>query len=299
MEKVIILMGATGVGKSETSIKLAKKFDMEIISADSVQIYKEFDIGSAKLKQEEMSNVKHYGIDLIEADKEFTVSDFVEFTKTKIDEISQKNKLPMIVGGTGLYAKSLVEGYNFGGTAKQTELRQELEAYYDNFGLEKLFERLQKLSPELAKKVDCKNKARVIRAIEIATYGGEKLSQKNDKYDFKIIALNMPRELLYERINKRCEKMLQQGLIEEVRKLYEKYGECQPMRAIGYKEVLPYLKGEITEEQMKELISQHTRNYAKRQLTFMRGMENIEYFDVTESGYYERIEESIKQWLIQ
>jgi len=139
----------------------------------------------------------------------------------------------------------------------------------------------------------------VIRAIEIATYGGEKLSQKNDEYDFKIIALNMPRELLYERINKRCEKMLQQGLIEEVRKLYEKYGECQPMRAIGYKEVLPYLKGEITEEQMKELISQHTRNYAKRQLTFMRGMENIEYFDVTESGYNERIEESIKQWLIQ
>ena len=180
-------MGATGVGKSETSIKLAKKFDMEIISADSVQIYKEFDIGSAKLKQEEMSNVKHYGIELIEADKEFTVSDFVEFTKTKIDEISQKNKLPMIVGGTGLYVKSLVEGYNFGGTAKQTELRQELEAYYDNFGLEKLVERLQKLSPELAKKVDCKNKARVIRAIEIATYGGEKLSQKNDKYDFKII----------------------------------------------------------------------------------------------------------------
>ena len=109
----------------------------------------------------------------------------------------------------------------------------------------------------------------------------------------------MPRELLYERINKRCEKMLQEGLIEEVRDLYEKYGECQPMRAIGYKEVLPYLKGEITKEQMKELISQHTRNYAKRQLTFMRGMENIEYFDVTESGYYEKIEESIKQWLIQ
>ncbi len=295
--KVLILIGPTGVGKTETSIKLAKKFNMEIISADSVQVFKEFDIGSAKITQNQMQDIVHYGIDILSPNEEFSVSDFVEYTKDKISEIISKGKVPFIVGGTGLYIKSLVEGYNLGGTSRQSEFRKELELIADSEGLETLFQKLVDLSPELASSIDKNNKVRVIRAIEIATFGGEKLKVKDDNFEYKVLALTRPREELYQSINARCEKMIENGLVEEVKNLYDKYGECQPMRAIGYKEVIPFIKGEISKQEMISLISQHTRNYAKRQLTFIRGLEDVTYFDINEKTFFDKMEEEIRAWL--
>lgn len=297
-KKVLFILGPTGVGKSSLAVQIAKKFDMEIISADSVQVYKEFDIGSAKITKEDMQGVKHYGIDIISADHVFSASEFVDWTKEKIEEISAKNKIPLIVGGTGLYVKSLVEGYNFGGTERHESFRQEMEAIAEKEGLLSLFHMLEKIAPEMAENIDKNNKIRLIRALEIATFGSEK--KKNEaQYDFLCLALTMPRELLYDNINKRAEIMLKEGLVEEVQALYNKYGQCQPMNAIGYKETLAYLKNEITQEQMLQLISQHTRNYAKRQMTFLRGLDYVKYFDKTQVDYQENLEKEIKDWILK
>lgn len=296
--KVVFILGPTGVGKTALSVKLAKEFNGEIISADSVQIFKGFDIGSAKVTTQEMDGVIHYGIDVVSPNQEFSASDFVEFTKEKIAEISSRGKLPIIVGGTALYVKSLVEGYNFGGTEKHQEYRDELEKYIFENGLESLYQRLIKEAPEIAKSIDGKNKVRVIRAFEILKYGkGKEKHSTSVDYDYKIFALTMQREKLYERINKRAGIMIENGLVEEVKHLYAEFGECQPMRAIGYKEVVPYLNGEISLKQMEELISQHTRNYAKRQLTFLRGMDNVIFVDVQSQEEIDRMKGDLNSWL--
>ena len=269
---------------------------MEIISADSVQVFKGFDIGSAKIKKEEMQGVKHHGIDIISPNEMSSVADFVQYTKNKIKEIKSKGKIPVIVGGTGLYVKSLIEGYTFGGTERHDDFRQEMENIAEKDGLSALFRILEEKNPHEAKKIDKHNKVRIIRALEIATFGNEK-STTSVEYDFLTIALTMPREKLYENINNRSKIMLEAGLIEETKKLYEKYGDCQPMGAIGYKETLSYLKGEISKSELLEKISQHTRNYAKRQLTFMRGLSYIKYFDKTDENSLEKIYSEIDKWI--
>jgi len=295
-KKVLFLLGPTGVGKSSLAIQLAIKYDMEIISADSVQVYKDFNIGSAKIKLSEMNGVNHYGIDIISPNEQFSASEFVEYTKNKIEEIITRGKTPLIVGGTNLYVKSLVEGYNFGGTQKHEEFRKEMELLAEKEGFEPLYQILINLSPEMAENIDKKNKVRLIRALEIAKFGSEKTSSPVD-YDFLCLALVMPREQIYENINKRAKKMVEDGLIDEVKNLYEKYGECQPMGAIGYKETLSFLKGEISKENLLAIISQHTRNYAKRQLTFLRGLNYVKYFDKTEENYQKEIEKEIERWI--
>ena len=299
LKKVLILTGCTGIGKTALSIGIAKLFDMEIISADPVQVFKEFNIGSAKISKEEMENIPHYGIDILTADKEFTVSDFVAFAKEKIEEIYKNGKIPLIVGGTGLYIKALTEGYNFGDTNKNVKFRQEMEELYNSKGIDYLYSKLKDMSPELAEKTESKNKNRIIRALEIATFGNAKMRNLNQEYDFKIISLQMDRQNLYERINHRCSIMIEKGLLNEVKDLYAKYGNCQPMRAIGYKEVVSYILGEISLEQMINLVSQHTRNYAKRQITFMKTIENVTYFDAEDQNCIKLIEENIKKWLNQ
>ena len=283
MKKVLFILGTTCSGKSDFAVKLAKMYNGEIISADSVQVYKNFDIGSAKIIQQEMDGIVHYGIDIKEPNEEFTVYNFVEYTKEKIDEILSKNKLPIIVGGTGLYAKALIEGYNFGDTDKHSEFRKEIEKEIEEKGIDEVYSRLKDLSPKLAKDIDKKNPVRVTRAFEIAKFGGEKQSKIQSQYHFLVFALTMDRQLLYTKINKRVDSMLNNGLIDEVKRLYQKYGQdIQPMRAIGYKEVVSFLKGEISEHEMTELIKRHTRNYAKRQLTFLKGMKNVIYLDSNE-----------------
>ncbi len=297
-KKVIFILGPTGVGKTALSVALAKQFNGEVISADSVQVFKGFDIGSAKVTLKEMGGVVHHGIDIVSPKDEFSASEFVKFTKEKIEEITSRGKLPIIAGGTALYVKSLVEGYNFGGTEKHDDFRALLEKEIEENGIEFVYEKFKNEAPEIAAKIDEKNKVRLIRAYEIFKFGtGKEKDEGKVEYDFKIFALTMPREKLYEGINMRAKIMIENGLVEEVRQLYSKYGNCQPMCAIGYKEVLPYLKGEITLDEMDTLISQHTRNYAKRQLTFLRSMKDISFVDVSNIEEKEKMKEEIKSWL--
>lgn len=297
--KVVFILGPTGVGKTSFSIQLAKAFDGEIISADSVQIFKEFDIGSAKITKDEMEGVVHYGIDIVSPEEEFSVYDYVKFTKRKIKEIQSKGKLPIIVGGTGLYVKSLIENYNFGGTDKRPDFRESLEKEIEEKGLEFVFNRLEQLNPVLAEKIDKKNKVRVIRAFEIALFGSEKTKQEESEYDFKIFALNLERQKLYDRINMRVDLMLKNGLIKEVEKLYCKYGYCQPMRAIGYKEVVDFINAKCSESEMVEKIKQHSRNYAKRQLTFLKGIDKVQFIDVEDKQKaLDLMIKEITKWLV-
>ena len=300
MKKVLIILGPTGIGKSEVGIYLAKKFNGEIISADSVQVYKYFDIGSAKITQEQMQGIKHYGIDILQPNGEFNAHQFIQYTKDKINEISERNHLPIIVGGTALYIRALVENYNLGGTQKHEEFREKLENEIEKDGLETVYNKLVQLDEDLAKKTDKHNKVRVIRAMEIATFGGEKsFSQNDEQYEYKIFALCMDRQSLYERINLRADKMLDEGIITETQNIIANYGyDLSPLKAIGYKEVVSYLKNEIDKDTMLSLIKQHSRNYAKRQMTFLRSMKNVTYIDVQnrESGV-KSLEKEARKWL--
>ena len=299
MTKVVFILGPTGVGKTKMSISLAKKFDGEIISADSVQVFKGLNIGSAKITKNEMQGVKHYAIDILEPDEEFSVFDFVQYTKQKIEEISARGKLPIIVGGTGLYVKALTQGYDFGGTNPDKNLREKLEKIAQEKGNDYLFELLKEKNPAMAEKTDSHNTVRLIRALEIALGGGEK--SKNDvNFEFFLVALTRNREKLYEIINDRVDKMLEDGLIEEVEQL-KKRGlseKNQSMRAIGYKEVLAFLNGEYDRERMVELLKQHSRNFAKRQMTFLRGMNDVHYVDVENFEEAEKkLTKQIGDWL--
>lgn len=296
-QKVIFLLGPTAIGKTKASVSLAKKFNGEIISSDSVQIYKEFDIGSAKVTKDEMQGIKHYGIDIIEPTEEFSVFDYVQYTKNAIKEIAQKGKLPIVVGGTGLYVRALTEGYNFGGANKNKDFREKIEKRIEDEGLESVYQILLEKNKDLALKTDRYNKVRVIRALEIAMFGSEK-EKSESEFEFKIFALSLDREKLYQRINKRVDIMFDEGVQKEVENLYKAYGEVQPMRAIGYKELIPYLKGEKTLSECKDLIKQHTRNYAKRQQTFLRGMENINFIDVEDfENALTNMEKQIKDFI--
>ncbi len=296
MKKVVFILGPTAVGKSYFGILLAKKFNGEIISADSVQVYKGLDIGSAK--QLDTHGVTHHCIDILSPFDEFSAYDFVELTKKKIDEISNRGHLPIVVGGTGLYIKALTLGYNFGGVEKDENLRKSLEEILNKDGLEKLVEMLEKTDKSVLEKIDTKNPVRVLRALEIALSNGEKAQSKNDIQPL-VIALFKDREKLYADINRRVDEMICDGLFEEVENL-KKMGltkENQSMHAIGYKETLDYLDGLISKERCVELIKQHTRNYAKRQMTFLKGME-CEFVDAeNRETAFNKIENMVGEFL--
>lgn len=281
--KVIFILGPTAVGKTYMGVNLALKLNGEIISADSVQVFKGLDVGSAKVTKEEMQGIVHHAIDILQPNEEFSVFDYVEYTKKKIKEIISRGKQPIIVGGTGLYVKALTQGYNFGETDKDENLRKKLQKLAEEKGNDCLYEFLKEKDEELALKTDRHNTVRLIRALEIAENEGIK-KQSEVEFDFLIIALNKDREKLYNDINKRVDIMLEQGLIEEVKTLLDKgiTAENQCMRAIGYKEVLSYLNGQCNFEEMVQILKQHSRNFAKRQLTFLRGMENVNYINVSD-----------------
>lgn len=296
--KALFILGPTAVGKTAISVKLAKLFNGEIISCDSVQVYKGMDIGSAKINKEETEGVVHHLIDIVSPKEDFTAFQFVSLMKEKIKEISERNKLPIVVGGTSLYVKSLILNYNFGGAGKDENLRKKLEEILKNEGVEKLYSYLKTLNLDLATKTEKDNPVRVIRAIEIALGSGEKTSSKSE-IDSLIFAITMDRKKLYERINLRVDMMLNEGLVDEVKRLKSEglTLENSSMKAIGYKEVLSFLDGEISYECMVELIKQHSRNYAKRQLTFLRGMENINYIDAEDENAFQNMCEKVKEWL--
>ena len=288
MQKVVVICGPTASGKTALSIELAKRINGEIVSADSMQIYDEMNIGTAKPDQEEMQGIKHYLIGNIKPTKRYSVSEFKKDAISAIKEIISKGKMPIVVGGTGLYVNSLVYGIDYPEIQTNLEYRKELEKIVEEKGLQYLFEKAVEIDKEAMKNISPNDKKRILRVLEIYKETGktktelERESRKNGiPYDYKIFAINMPREILYDRINRRVDIMIEKGLIDEVSSLYEKYGESllTSMQAIGYKEVVEFLKGNCTKEEMIEKIKMETRRYAKRQLTWFRKIENIQWLD--------------------
>lgn len=279
-KNAIIIAGPTATGKSALAVSLAKKLDGEIISADSMQIYRRMDIGSAKVTIDEMQGVPHYMLDIKEPSEEnFSVADYCALAKEKIEDILKRKKLPIIVGGTGLYISSLADNIEFAEGNTNLELRERLFAIAEEKGNAYVHAMLKKIDPETAESVHENNIKRIVRAIEVYNATGITLSEQNRRskntpspYNFIMLALFLNREKMYERINLRVDKMFEQGLIDEVKALAAEglTREMQAMQGIGYKEVFDYMENSITKEECIELVKKNTRNYAKRQLTWFK-----------------------------
>ena len=277
-DKVIVICGPTASGKTSLSIALAKKINGEIVSSDSMQIYKDMDIGTAKPSEEEMQGIKHYLIGIIEPDKRYSVADYKEDAKKAIKEILQKGKVPIIVGGTGLYIDSLIYEIEYPNIEFDSKYRAELEKQVEEQGLEKIYQKAKEIDPEAVNKISYNDKKRILRILEIYHATGktkteqEKESRKKEvEYDYQVYALKWDREKLYERINARVDIMLENGLVEEVKNIMRKYNEFPTaMQGLGYKEVVEYLNGDLTKQEMEDKIKRETRRYAKRQMTWFR-----------------------------
>ena len=277
-QKVIVICGPTASGKTALSIELAKRINGEIISCDSMQIYKEMDIGTAKPTIEEMQGIKHYLIDFVSPDKRYSVSDYKKDAKEAIKEILGKGKTPIIVGGTGLYIDSLIYEIEYPEMTFDENYRENLEKIVEKEGLESLYNQAKNIDPVAISKISKNDKKRILRILEIYHATGKTKTEqeiesrkKEIEYDYRVYALNWDRSELYERINKRVDIMIDKGLILEVKKIYKKYKKFPTaMQGLGYKEVVEYLDKKITKEEMIEKIKQETRRYAKRQLTWFR-----------------------------
>lgn len=299
-KKLLIICGPTAVGKTKLGIECAKLFNGEIISADCVQIYKNLNIGSAKATQFEQSQAKHHLIDIIEPNSTYSVGDFKQDATNIINQLYSQNKLPIIVGGTGFYIESLLFPYSFGGCAQNLEVREKYQKLAQEQGNEFVFEILKKIDPVSAQKLHFNDVKRVIRALEIFETTGkiksEQILEKQSEYDYKLLVLSCDREVLYDRINKRVDKMMEQGLENEVKNLVNSGlgRENQSMQGIGYKEFFDYFDNKINHEQLIEKIKQDSRNYAKRQLTWFRHMQNAEQVNIENLN---DIIQNISQWL--
>ncbi|WP_368298508.1 tRNA (adenosine(37)-N6)-dimethylallyltransferase MiaA [Cytobacillus firmus] len=289
-EKLAVLIGPTAVGKTKLSILLAKRFNAEIISGDSMQIYKSMDIGTAKIKEEEMEGIPHHLIDIKNPEDPFSAAEFQKLVRSKITEVTSRGKLPMIVGGTGLYIQSVIYDYQFSDAPSDEEFRKTLEERAEREGNNALFKELLAIDPDSAEKIHPNNIRRVVRALEIYHCSGKPMShyQENQDpellYDTALIGLTMDRETLYERINFRVEIMMKEGLLEEVRSLYDQgLKDCQSIQAIGYKELYDYFNGCVSLEDAVGNLKQNSRRYAKRQLTWFRNKMNVEWFDMSDS----------------
>ena len=287
-QKLLVLGGPTAVGKTELSIKLAKELKGEIISADSMQIYKYMDIGSAKVTEQEMDGIKHHLIDVIEPNVPFSVADFKEYGEISLKNILSKNKFPIIAGGTGLYINSLTCNMTFTEAEKDEEYRLYLEKLSEEKGNDFVHEMLKEIDPVSYKEIHANNRKRVIRALEVYKLTKKPFSSFNagedfykSDYDVYYYVLTMNRDKLYERINKRVDIMIEKGLLEECIKLKEMgyTSDMQSMQGIGYKEILYYLENKISFEDAVNMIKQGSRNYAKRQLTWFRRDKRCIFLD--------------------
>ena len=294
MKKLIVLTGPTAVGKTELSINLAKAVNGEIISADSIQVYKGMDIGSAKITPDEMQGINHYLIDILEPAEEFNIHLFKTLTLKAMDEIYAKDKIPIIVGGTGFYIQSVIYDIDFCDTEADNSYRESLETLAKNKGNLYLHEMLRKVDNKSADAIHPNNVKRVIRALEYYNQTGQPISehnivQKNNSspYNFAYFVLNDKRELLYERINKRVDTMFENGLIQEVKELLNSgcNKDMVSMQGIGYKEVVEYLEGKLSLDETKELIKKNTRHFAKRQLTWFRREKEVNMININEFNY--------------
>ncbi len=306
---LIILTGPTAVGKTKASIGLAKALNGEIISADSMQVYKYMDIGSAKIRPKEMQGVKHYLIDELEPDEEFHVVRFQQMAKEAIEAIYAKGKIPIVVGGTGFYIQALLYDIDFTESNEDSAYRQELEQLASEKGAEHLHDMLRKVDPVSADAIHANNIKRVIRALEFYQQTGEKMSEHNEQerakespYDFCYFVLNDDREKLYERINLRIDQMLEEGLVEEVQSLKDKgyTRDMVSMQGLGYKEILDSLNGECTLEEAVYILKRDTRHFAKRQLTWFRRERDViwidkPFYNYDENKILEAMLESIRE----
>ncbi len=285
--KIIVICGPTASGKTALSIQLAKKIDGEIVSADSMQIYEDMDVGTAKPSIEEMEGIKHYLIGNVSPTVRYSVANFKKDAINAINVIIQKGKTPIIVGGTGLYVDSLVQGIEYDDTEIDLEYRNQLEEVAKEHGLDYLYNKAIQIDPTAMEKISNNDKKRIFRVLEIYHATGKtktmqeyESKQKENPYDYKVFAIDMDREKLYERINKRVDIMIANGLVDEVKKLISKYSELPTaIQGLGYKEVVLYLNNEITYDEMVEKIKLETRHYAKRQLTWFRRNKDITWIN--------------------
>lgn len=290
-KKLIVLTGPTAVGKTDLSIKLAKAIGGEIISADSIQVYKHFDIGSAKITPDEMQGIRHHLIDVLEPTEGFDVATFKKMAEEAMEGIYNRGNIPIVTGGTGFYIQALLYDIDF----KETEddgYRKKLEALYNKKGANFMWNMLKDIDPEAAASIHENNVKRVIRAIEYQHQNNRRISEHNQEerakespYNFAYIVLNCNRELLYERINKRVDIMMEGGLVDEVKELLNKYNltsDMTSMQGIGYKEIVPYINGELSLEDAEYILKRDTRHFAKRQLTWFKREKDVVWLDKDE-----------------
>ena len=302
-EQVIVICGPTASGKTSLGIKLANKIDGEIVSCDSMQIYKDMTIGTAKPTDEERKEAVHHLVDFVLPNERYSVAEYKKDAENIIEKIIKKGKKPIIVGGTGLYLNSLVYGIDYPNIETDLVYRENLEKRVEKEGLQKLYDEAKKIDKQAIEKISPNDKKRILRILEIYHTTGktktelEEISRKNGpKYDYKIFVLNMDRSILYDRINKRVDIMIKDGLIEEVKSLLEKYKEFPTaMQGLGYKEVVEYLENKLTKDEMIEKIKQETRRYAKRQLTWFKSYKEATWLDSNNTNNVDIILEDISE----
>ncbi|RBW69926.1 tRNA (adenosine(37)-N6)-dimethylallyltransferase MiaA [Bacillus taeanensis] len=286
-EKVAAIVGPTAVGKTRTSIELAKALNGEVISGDSMQVYKGMDIGTAKIKEVEMQGVIHHLLDIKDPTESYSVADFQKEAKRLITDINKRGKLPIIVGGTGLYIKAVINDYQFSDVSSDEGFRERMELFARKQGQEALHEQLKEIDKESYQSIHPNNVRRVIRALEIYHTTGktareyQEMQKGDSPYNAVLIGLMMEREKLYARINERVDLMIKEGLIDEVRRLYDSgIRNTQAVQAIGYKEMYDYFDEKVTFEEAVELLKRNSRRYAKRQFTWFRNQMDIEWFNM-------------------
>lgn len=302
MNELLAIVGPTAVGKTKYSIELAKIFNGEIISGDSMQVYRKMNIGTAKVTLEEMQGIKHHLIDILNPDEAFNASIFKEIAENAYNQILARNHLPILAGGTGLYVNGFLYNYTFSKAQKNETYRKFLEKEKESKGLDVLFQQLIQINPEIKEKISPKDSLRIIRALEIYHQTKDKNLRKEEmiknyqsEYNLTYIGLTMSREKLYDRINRRVDIMLDNGLVDEVKNLllldYSK--ELVSLQAIGYKEIILFLENQLSYENAVNLIKQKSRNFAKRQLTWFKRDPNIYWIDMTDKNENIILEELI------
>ncbi len=285
--KVIVICGPTASGKTGLSVKLAQRMNGEVISCDSMQIYKDMTIGTAKVTKKEMQGIPHYLIDFVSPDERYSVAEFQKDAEKAIGDIVARGKTPIVVGGTGLYVDTLVYHIQYPEIETDLEYRRKLEKMTEEQGLEKLYQKAKEIDPQAMEKISNNDQKRIMRVLEIYHQTGKTKTQleiesrrEEPPYEYLVYSIDMDREKLYDRINRRVDIMIEQGLIEEVQALLKKYNQFPTaMQGLGYKEVVSYLQGNMTKEEMIETLKQETRRYAKRQLTWFRKNKDIKWID--------------------
>lgn len=304
MQKLLAIVGPTAIGKTDLAIDLAKKLNGEIVSGDSMQVYKEVAVGTAKATPEEQKQVKHYLVDTRSVFEPYSVKEFVDEAIVAVDKITQKKKLPILVGGTGFYVNALLNKMQLGEkTPEETSVTKKWEDFLTKNGPEKLWQKLNEVDPEAAKKIPVANSRRTLRALTVIQRTGKKFSQQQKRieprYDYLIIGLNSNRTKIYERINNRVDLMMEHGMLDEAWFVYKNRDkEYQVLQAIAYKEFFSYFDNKQTLEDAIKQLKTSSRRYAKRQLTYFRNKLPVEWFDpLDDKNVQEKILKKVEEWL--